>query len=82
MDLCKLAGPEVSIVAADLEGIVEAAEAIALRLNQLIKSNASGEALEDHLIEVDMLLNHALWHRDSLLATLRGRQLWLGDEEL
>ena len=76
MNLGVLTSEDLTIVAADVEGIQEACEDVATRIRALIEEVPSAEALEDALIAADLSLNHAMWHWKSIRGRLLTHGLW------
>lgn len=72
---------DVSIVAADLEGIAAAAESMTVQLQQCLDAEPSGDVFESRLIDLEISLRHANWHWDSLVVTLGRRELWPDDDD-
>ena len=70
----------LSTLAADLEGIAESAESLTLRIRECLEAKPSGDILQSQLIAIELTLKHAIWHWDSLVATLRRRDLWPDDD--
>lgn len=81
VDLTCLNEAALSTLAADLEGIAESAESLTLRIQECLEATPSGDILQSQLIAIELTLKHATWHWDSLVATLRQRDLWPDDDE-
>lgn len=76
MDLEVIPVEGVAIAAADLEGMKEACEEVASRLQAVIDGPPSADRFEDALVAADISLNHAMWHWKALRERLLGLGLW------
>ncbi len=79
IDLAGIAPEELTILAADLEGIHEASGEVARRLLDLLGVPPSPDRLDDELIEAEILLKHALWHWQSIRQLLVTRGVWVAE---
>lgn len=79
LDIGLLSEDELDVVAVDLDGILEASSAVEGVLRSLVEASPTRDYLQTQLIEVEVDLNHALWHWRSLARVLRAKDLWMDD---